>query len=368
MSFPEKELIYVKLRDCSTQVEILRKMASGQAPPISTDPRLLFEIARVNKLLMHPGWPDLQGDAAEQVNAELNFGRMRGMVSNNRGLKLAAEITKALDAGQIPHLHLKGPLQQIRLYGTPLFKPSGDVDILVAPKDRIAAGKILEEAGFKPTEAELGSWWVHFLGERHFEAPDQPIFVDLHHSVQQPGLPRPRNLVGFLHRAVRQSVANSTLPVPSPPDMCLIAAITLCKAFLSHEPAGSVALDMIKAFESLELDERDQLEQLARQTGLSETLDFAMALATISIGKDGIPPRSHELLAGRSAETVRDMVFQPWKQGLSFPRRREILASLCGRDLWRLVRESNRAFLSNAFLYVIARTRKPVGEVGETKQ
>lgn len=361
MAFNARELAWVGGRDCSAEADWLAACvgsarpgagspgAAAALPPPARplDPRTLFEVARLSGLILAlPADPARLPPGCAGLAEQIDRTRLRVLAMNRAALRLAAEAGGLFAAAGIAHVHLKGPLAQAQLHGDPLRRPSADADILVARADRRRAARVLAGAGFAPAESELAGWWTRFLGEEHYRRPGTAAFIDLHHGLQQPGLPRPRHEAGFLARAVRFRFEGADYPVLSPPDRCLLGAMGLARSLVARAPAGGLAADLAAALAALDSGGRAALTRLAEENGLGPTLAFAAAAAQAVVPEAvaGPPP-----LRGLDPATLRAMVLTPWRSDLPWPRRRTILRALCGPDPLRFGLEAGRAALSAAY-------------------
>jgi hypothetical protein len=363
MAIDARELSWVCDRDCAAEADWLAACVTATRPSLrgsrggpdvplppparALDPRTLFEVARLGGLILAlPADPARLPEGCAALAPEIDRTRLRVLAMNRAALRLAAEVGALFETAGIGHVHMKGPLAQAQLYGDPLRRPSADADILVARADRRRAARVLSDAGFAPAEAELAGWWTRFLGEEHYRRPGTPVFVDLHHGLQQPGLPRPRGEAGFLARAVRFRFEGADYPVLSAPDRCLLGAMGLARAFVARAPAGGLAADLAAGLAALDPGERATLARLAAESGLGPTLALAAAAAGAVVPGDVTPPTP---LPGLEPTTLRAMVLTPWRAGLPWPRRRAILRALCGPDPLRFGLEAGRAALSAAY-------------------
>ena len=342
MAWPVSEFEAVAREDCRAEVDRLVAAVMGAPVTAPQDPRLFLDIARLNRLLMHPDLPPLGGALQDELD-HFRARSKRGIVQH---LTAARDISESLTKAGIVHFHFKGPLLQYRIHGSALRKHSYDIDLLVHPDQRREAGQVLTEAGYVATEEELGSWWTTFLSERHFVHPEHGTVIDLHHGLQQAGLPRPRNIADFLARRETLAYFGTEFSVPSTPDMCLISAITVLKAFMAQDPAGAAVFDLHRLSRSLSSEDRARLRGYARESGLTETLDFALVLAQVAFEQ----PLTHTLPDWMPPpEALRAMLWQPWRADLHFPRRRHVLAWLCSYRPDRMAREMSRAALSDSY-------------------
>ncbi len=316
-------------------------------------PKVLAELARVHKLVAFlPTRQDELPPGCGDIVPWLDVARLRTLQLNRQSLMAAAEVSTLLDAGGIAHLHFKGPLQQIALYGSPFQKPVGDADVLIHKSDRTAAYAILQRAGYRPTEAQKQGWWSTFLGEVHFRKAATGPMVDLHHSLQQPGLPSPYHPARFLTRARPVIFEGRAFPVTSPADRCLIAAVSVVKALYAQEPCGASAVDLWAAQRHLPEAERTSLIDLAQEHGLTSTLALGLRVARAMFAQaagDLALPALPLPLAQVAGDRLRTLAWQPWSDATAPLRRRTILAGLCLGQPMRLGAEALRAAASESY-------------------
>lgn len=306
--------------------------APGSAvPERAPDPDRLFDIARLNKML---GWlpvaPAALPPGCAGLAPRLLQVRLRTMAMNRHAMQVTAEAVAALARAGVAHVVLKGPFQQIVLHGDPFRKPSGDIDLYVAPRDRTRAAEVLRGLGFSPMEQERALWWIPFLGEQHFRREADGAVIDLHHRLQQAGLPDWRGAEGVLDRAVTLAHDGAEIPVLSPADGCLLMAGTLAKALLAHEPCGAAAVDLPLWLARLEPAERAGLDRVAAASGQDLTLALGIALAR-ACGSAPAPAAAEPAVRRRlpaDPAVLRDLVFQPWQRAAEAPRRRQMLRML----------------------------------------
>lgn len=318
---------------------------AGRAP----DPDRLFDIARLNKMLGQlPVGPAELPPGCATLAPRLLQARLRTVAMNRKAMTVTAEVVRAFAGAGLRHVVLKGPFQQIAVHGDPFRRPSGDIDLFVAPRDRERAAGVLQTLGFAPMEQEQALWWIPFLGEQHFRRETDGAVVDLHHRLQQAGLPDWRRAEDVLDRAATQTHGGDAIPVLSPPDGCLLVAVTMAKALLAHEPCGWAASELAHWLARLDPAGRRSLDGIAAAGGQERTLALGIALARAchdhpALADEGrAPPRG---LPGDPA-LLRDLVFQPWQRRAVAPRRRQMLRMLSGGRPHVLAIEAARAALS----------------------
>lgn len=265
---------------------------------------------------------------AEAIRA----GRGRAMIVNARVIATARYVMPRLREQSIQAVTMKGPLFYRLLHGDFLFRRSNDLDLLVPRAQFRAARAALENLGFLSDPANEGPWWTSSLGEIHL-SPRNPghSVIDLHHLVQQPGCPAPRDVSLFLADPAIVDLAGVSVPGISRLNALLLACLTLAKGVVHRAPSGMHAYDVAAGFLRLEADERADFWQLASRQRLASTARFAIASAE---GALGLPLSREGESLGESvpagpATPWFDMVFRPDLQELAWPRRRELLWRMC---------------------------------------
>jgi hypothetical protein len=299
---------------------------AAPAPAGSLDPGALLDLARLNKALLHLA----AGPAPDALGPSLQATRLRATAMNLATLALSREVERLLAAEGIRPLHLKGPLQQIDLHGSPVTRPSGDVDLLVAARHRGAAAGALRRAGFAEQERGLAPWWRAFLGETHFRRPSGAV-VDLHHRLDQPGLPRVRRIESLLDEAREQEWRGASFLVPSQLDGALVAAIGVAKALVGQEPCGGHLVDLRASLDRLDRAEREALDARAAHLNLEPVLALGRRALDSAFGP--ATGRRWSRPGDRPLETMADealalVLLAPWAAPPL--RRRHLLWSLSG--------------------------------------
>lgn len=330
----------------------------GGAGARPVDPSRLFDIARFNKML---GWlpvsPAALPPGCAALAPRLLQVRLHTAGMNRRAMDATAEAVKALTAAHLGHVVLKGPFQQLMVHADPFRRPSGDIDLYVAPRDRRRAAAVLRELGYSPFEEDRALWWVPFLGEQHFRREADGSVIDLHHRLQQAGLPDWHGAEAVLERRVTLHHREVAIPVLSPVDGCLLMAVTLSKALLAHEPCGWAAAELTHWLARLGPAEREMLTRVARAARQERTLALGIALARACGAPPG--PADGDAPALRKLPTdpavLRDMVFQPWQREAEALRRRHLLRMLAEGRPHVLALEAGRAALSQTVRLALER-------------
>ena len=342
------ETIAAMTRDATPEMAVLLAAsrpgaAAGDSPAASgqpagaqrpLDPDLLFELARLNKMLgVLPLSPAALPPGCAGLAPRLLQVHLQTMAMNRQVMTVTAEVVRALAGIRV--VVLKGPFQQLALHGNAARRPSGDIDLFVAPSDRARAAARLRDQGFAPTEEDLALWWIRFRGEQHFQRARDGAVVDLHHRLQQVGLPAWRRSGEVLARAGSLAHDGQAIPVPSAIDGCLLLGVTLAKALLAHEPCGWAAVELAHAIAQLPPDDWPRLWQAAARAGQDRALAMALALAAACCGPlrraDGSPAEPLPAVPRgmpRDGALLRDLVFQPWRRPQGTLRRRQMLLML----------------------------------------
>ncbi|TPK97101.1 MULTISPECIES: nucleotidyltransferase family protein [unclassified Mesorhizobium] len=335
-------------------VNAIDTQADTPAPAIPAAPTIsaanVADIARLNKVavfLLKALARTPTGAAPAELSAWLDGYRRRTMSMNAACIGDSMAIDRVLRESQVDFVFLKGPLQQHLLYGDHFMKPSGDVDILVAPTGFAKARDALRTMGYEVAGKSRSVWWVRFLGEQHMVREDgtRASTVDLHHRLQQPGSPSPRDIDGFLRRKREVEVAGAAMPIISAADTLLLSAISVAKAFFNREPCAGYVCDVRASASRLsEAEQRMVLDHAAEQ-GLADTLLLGLRAADVLLGAAGtlLSDRAARILARIDNADLFHMVVAPWLASLRWPQRRHVLWELCGREPVRYLAEAGWA-------------------------
>lgn len=360
MPFAPQQYAHVAGHSCAGELDYLLAVieadfrAAAHAPSVKpdravkVDPIRLFEVARLNKLInILPDTEALLPPGCAGLAPRIGHSRLLSAAMNHRSLVAAAEISARLDAAGIKHVHLKGPLQQVALFGDLHRKPSADVDILVQPRDRAAATQLIVSEGYRAKDTHIALWWRLYLHELHFAHPQRGTMIDLHHGLGQPGMPQPRNLNGFIETAATQSQNGAVFHVPDARHRALLISLSIVKAFLGREPALSAVVDLRAAVLKLSNEDLRSMTTLAAAFRLDRIWMLALRLLNAvfpdtSNGRLATVP----LFANLEPVALKAMIATPWVEGLDWPRRHAFLAELCGDDRLHYVHERLQSVLS----------------------
>ncbi|WP_410218057.1 nucleotidyltransferase family protein [Paracoccus sp. (in: a-proteobacteria)] len=338
--------------DGAAEIAVLMAASDpGQQPQLAVTPEVvvperLFHLARYNKML---GWLPLAPQAlpagCQGLSADLLQANLKTVALNRLAMAVSTEVSGTLAGHGLAHVVMKGPFQQMVVHDQPFKRPSGDIDLFVRPRDRAQAAKVLKQMGFVPMEPDRALWWISFLGEEHFLRPSDNAVIDLHHSLQQVGLPDWRHASEVLDRVISLSHQGTQVPVPAPEDGCLLLTITIAKALLAREPCGWAVADLARWLDRLTAPEWQRLVQIASRSGQRQTLRLGLTLVSAFYG----PPQPTDDDAAAAMQAVlegpvskarhmpglshrqidlQNMVFQPWHNPSLAPRRRDMLRML----------------------------------------
>lgn len=268
------------------------------------------------------------------------------LARNTAMLAQAGPIAEALAADDIAAVFFKGPLQQRQLYGDHFVRPSGDLDLLVPRPQFEGALRALRSMSYAP-RARRTLWWDVFLGEVHLTAPDAVGSIDMHHGLQQPGLPRPRAIPAFFERPVRVQFGKTDLPAVPPGLVPLVVAMNLVKSLFHRKPAAAHACDLMAALGNGEPNRVRGFRARAEEQGLGATADLALRALEAVFAAD-LRVAGPVPLSDWPDAAVARLVLAP-ERAPRIPRRREISAAACagrtralGVGLWYLCSEASR--------------------------
>jgi hypothetical protein len=273
----------------------------------------------------------LSGATIPQESAQVfKKARAQAALRNLRLVDLARRTLPRLAEEGIRAVVFKGPFLNRQLHGDTFFRPTSDLDVLVARRQFAQAVRVLEEGGLRSISGQASSWWRYGLGEVHLRHPTGGT-IDLHHRVQQPGCPLARRSVDFL-RAVPdfEMVGEARIPVLRPRIALLLSALNLLKGLMQREPSGDYALDVAAGMRALDQSELAQLGAFAHAQGLLQSMKVALAVTEATFGIELQVPAILRPEGGREAILPQDwpvetMVLRPDDPGLEWPRRRRLL-------------------------------------------
>jgi len=251
-------------------------------------------------------------------------------ISNGRVQALACIAFPVLARAGIAVVAFKGPFQHRQLHGDPFFFRSGDLDLLVAQDDFEPALAAFKAEGFVRREGTT-AWWTSALGEVHLVHPEGGV-IDLHHRLQQPGCPPPRDLGAFLRKTQPERVGAVEIAVPTKVQAVLICALNFTKEFAHRRRSARYAFDVATGLLGMDEAEHRSFAATVTDQRLAGTVGLAAALCEtiFAVSLPLAPPlRAERLPRWADRASVRAMAFDPEGKDTPWPRRREILWAMC---------------------------------------
>ena len=246
----------------------------------------LLGLAQSGKLLGPLGDSLDDADVPGDVRQALDAHRQQATQQNQLNFAYTLQALQRLESVGIDAVVFKGPVRAREVYGRWGVRTSSDIDLLVR---RGAYGQALEALSEYEILVDPDShWWRHWLGEMPLRRKDGagPI-VDLHHKLQQPGGPEPRDLEAFFASSVVQDHGGARYRTLAPWASVLVSAIGYGKAVRHNEVWLHHAHELAVIQRGLGTAERAALERHAREQGLSRLLSEAMAAAHRLFGGTG---------------------------------------------------------------------------------
>jgi hypothetical protein len=219
MRTPEAELVLRSLRPQPPAAE-LRSLAAG---PLDDD--------AVVALALEHGVGTLVANALEGADASLPRALPEDRrAGERRGLALTAEtarLIRALEAGGVPALPLKGVALSVTAYGSAGVRRSGDIDLLVRPGDLTHAGDVLAAAGYAPLmtlDDYERRWYAKTMRQLPPLARPGGLKVEVHATVDPPRLALDLDTDAVFARARPVTLETGKVHAPSPEDALTIVA------------------------------------------------------------------------------------------------------------------------------------------------
>lgn len=253
------------------------------------------------------------------------------MLVNTRTMALARTAFPCLARHGIAATAFKGPFHQHQLYGDYFYRPSNDLDMLVPRarfEDALAA---LAGIGFTVRRG-TSQWWKFSLGEVHLDYQGGGV-IDLHHRLQQPGCPAPRDLTEFLEAPQVEWLGEAPIAIPPLEQALLISALNFCKELFHRKPSARYAFDFAAGALRLGAKEQAGFAALVRRQGMEGPVDFTTAACRAMFGTlPGLPgpfgsgPDSSKRIDVAMLSLTPDDSLARW------PRRRALLWEFCGGE------------------------------------
>ena len=230
---------------------------------------------------------------------ELAAAERKSFVRAHQTIDTSARVVRLLERGGLAVVTLKGPALAGRFWGDVTFRPSGDVDVLVEPRDRSAAIAVLEAEGYETVKL-YPDWYVdRWLCNIGMVAALGPK-VEVHWSFVRPYLGRPCVETVLATREDIQC-GSRLLPAPDPAWQLLTASVHT----LFHDIALRTLLDVALIGRALTPPVWERTIAHARAAGLGPSL-YNGVKASASL-LDWTPPvRLDDLCPGPLGRRVAD--------------------------------------------------------------
>ena len=182
-------------------------------------------LAARNRLLPHAHLLlAARGEVPDAVRSRLRA----GFLSNaHQALALSAELRRLIGAMAeegVRAVAYKGPALAVRAYGHLALRTYSDLDLLVAPEDVLAAGRVLERGGYVPTHRFSPAQDAVFRrtdGDYPYHHPHTAALVELHCHVSSARFCVPLPTAELIARARPLAIGGGEVPAPADDDLFL---------------------------------------------------------------------------------------------------------------------------------------------------
>ena len=242
------------------------------------------------------------------------------------------EASHKLSEAGVTHAAFKGPVRQIALAQDLFERPVADIDILVPSQDFARATTLLRELGFFVPNMSDSPWWRYFLGEHPlFPTKHGRCQIDLHHHVQHPSCPRPRDEKAAMFDQLEWlDVSGQKVPRLGADAIFLHTVISVIKGLMNREPTGSHVLDLGRQIHSATDERRAEFERIASNQRLAKSYAVARRAVMVVTGVKAGPTPRWFVSDGR----LQAMLLTPEAWNLRWPPRRTLLWNLVdGRSI-----------------------------------
>lgn len=284
-----------------------RSAAVTRAAPRGTNWEEVVRLAhrhRVEPLVGH-GLTGAGLAVPESLAALIEAQRAASLRDIGETLRIAA----ALASAGITHRFLKGAALGVASYGSPLLKHSWDVDLLVLPRDAVAAAAVLAALDYTPRmpprpfdQQEFARWSV--VSKEAELVSARGTVVELHWRVSD----HPDLLTGITAAtAARRIALLGSNQVSTLEDSANVAYLAVHGT--SHAWARLKWIADFNAFmTSFEDCARADLLAKARQRGVGRAIDCALSLADDLFGdrRSGAAPTASSLIVASRAALAAD--------------------------------------------------------------
>jgi hypothetical protein len=209
------------------------------------------------------------------LRAELDAAVRSRLVVEHSG-----RVVDGLRAAGVPAVTLKGPAMAARFWGEVTFRPSSDVDALIAPRNYRPAQAALEAMGYERSDP-YPDWylrgWHYNLG--YVPKDGTGPKVELHWSFVRPYLGRP-DVAAVIAAAEDVDCDGRGLPAPRPAVQLLSAGTHL----LFHDLHLRSLMDIALIAGALSAAEWDEAVAFARASSLGPALHYGVGASAAALG------------------------------------------------------------------------------------
>ena len=216
--------------------------------------------------------PDLM-DHLKSINSDI-------LKSNLGNFAWSLKISDVFEHAGVTAVIYKGATRSKAVYQDWGRRRSADIDVIV-PKDEFKqALDTLKAEGFLPMVDPKSRWWREYLGEVPFQHPEAShLHIDLHHELQQPGGPYPKDLSGFFKSSLITHHGAKTIRHFTPAHELLITVVSYAKAIKAGEPWLSYAHALVFTYLNSTAEERAAVLELAKKNRVARLYEDALSNA-----------------------------------------------------------------------------------------
>lgn len=244
---------------------------------------MLWEAAQSAKctgLMRLAGAISMQPGSA--MGEKLALDQIATLRSNLAQLAETMECQMLLEQHGISSRAFKGVVRQQQLFHRADIRRSSDIDLLVTSADYPRACAVLTGAGYRPGVGADSRWWHQCLGESpYLPAPPRRFIVDLHHQVQQPGGPSPRQLAALFQMSAQISFGGGSITTLTPHASLLVTMISYSKAVRDLAPWAIYAHEIEVAREGFSPADYHAFLDLSASQGLRRLAEDAFRNAEL---------------------------------------------------------------------------------------
>ena len=216
--------------------------------------------------------------------------RRKCLLTNFANIARSIEVLSVLECAGIDAILFKGPVRSFKVYHDWDSRPSSDVDILVEPANYGAARAALLENGFSSVTPSDSSWWHHHLGETAFLGPNNTgPTVDLHHKVQQPGTPSPRNFSALFASSETVEIAGHQIRTLSAHCDLMLCIINFAKALRSRSPWILYAHELIVCLNNMTVADENEFAEFCAAMGIERLYLYTRRISSLLFRLDEDP-------------------------------------------------------------------------------